>query len=140
MDRNSTLADIEYQVAVFIRRATLGARDTGDLDRSAYLFLNHLYDNGSMGVKDVAQEFHLDISTISRQAASLQQKGYVRRLSDSKDRRACRLVITEAGLKKLQDQRQKRRDLYQALLSGWSDHDTDVFRDLLTRLNQTFLD
>lgn len=140
LDKEQIIEQVEYQVAVFIRRAILSNRRSSVLERSAYLLLRHLHEQGPMGVKNLAGEFHLDVSTVSRQAATLESRGDLERLPDPYDRRASSFRITEAGEQKLVQEKRQRAELYEALLKDWSPEDSQRFADLLTRLNQTFLD
>lgn len=95
MTQDDTLGRIEYEIAILVRRATLTSKKLGGMDRSAYLLLRQLNEHGPVGVKTLADEFHLDISTVSRQAAALASKGYVERLSDPADGRATNFKITD---------------------------------------------
>jgi DNA-binding MarR family transcriptional regulator len=60
--------------------------------------LQSLRRNGPMTVNELADALRLDKSTASRTARSLESKGYVKRKTDRKDRRALRLEATPSGL------------------------------------------
>lgn len=139
MERHQVAA-IEYQIAIFLRRAILSSQRSSSLDRSAYLLLRQLDERGPLGVKDLAAEFHLDVSTVSRQATSLEQKAWVERIPDPADHRAASLSITAAGRAVLAREKDRRARLYERLLQNWSSDELEVFSRLLVRLNQTFLD
>ncbi len=139
MERDQVAA-IEYQIAIFIRRAILSSQRSSNLDRSAYLLLRQLDERGPLGVKDLAHEFHLDVSTVSRQATSLEKKGWVERIPDPTDHRAASLIITGSGREVLEREKDRRAHLYEQLLRSWSPEELEVFSRLLSRLNQTFLD
>ncbi|MFH5181295.1 MarR family winged helix-turn-helix transcriptional regulator [Paenibacillus sp. TAB 01] len=81
MKDNDLVEIINYQMAILVRRGTSAVK-LGNLERSHYLLLQHLSDFGAIGVKALADEFHLDVSTVSRQAAALEARGYVQRLPD----------------------------------------------------------
>ncbi|MFJ5621351.1 MarR family winged helix-turn-helix transcriptional regulator [Peribacillus loiseleuriae] len=140
MNENS-LETIELEMAVLIRRITSITSDkrNGILDRSAYLLLHQLYVQGSSGVKALADEFQLDISTVSRQAAGLEQKGYVEKVPDPMDGRAYFYQITDLGIKVLVEYKQGRLDRITKLLNGWSDKDCERFGDLLRKFNQSIV-
>ncbi|KEO82707.1 MarR family winged helix-turn-helix transcriptional regulator [Tumebacillus flagellatus] len=141
MDKRA-LETVEVETAFLVRRATSIStlKKIGDLDRSAYLLLHQIASHGSAGVKALADEFRLNISTVSRQAASLEQKGYVTRIPDPTDRRAYSLEITEEGLHELQAHKQARMKRIGNLLRDWSDEELETFGRLLTKFNRTFLD
>lgn len=133
------LETIELELAVLIRRLTSITADkrNATLDRSAYLLLHQLYLQGSSGVRALADEFQLDISTVSRQAAALEQKGYVDKVPDPMDGRAYFYQITDLGTKMLVEYKQGRLDRLTKLLNGWSDEDCERFGDLLRKFNQS---
>jgi DNA-binding MarR family transcriptional regulator len=47
--------------------------------------------------EDLVRHFHLDKGTIARAARKLEDGGYIRRITDSGNRRAVRLFLTEKG-------------------------------------------
>lgn len=134
------IAHIEHQVAILLRRAALANRKSGGLDRAVYLLLRRLAEVGPAGVKTLADEFHLDISTVSRQVATMELKGLVLRIPDPSDHRACHLALTPAGQGVLTKELAARIDRYERLLAGWTAAERETFGALLSRLNQTFLD
>ncbi|MGB8954522.1 MAG: MarR family transcriptional regulator [Tumebacillaceae bacterium] len=139
MDKRS-LESIEIEMAILVRRVTSMATEKkfGNLDRSAYLLLHQISSHGSAGVKALADEFHLDISTVSRQVTALEQKGYVTRMPDPTDRRAYSFQITSSGTKELQAARQARMMRIEELLKNWSDEERDMFGQLLRKFNDIF--
>ena len=139
MDKRS-LESIEIEMAILIRRFTSMTTEKkfGNLDRSAYLLLHQISLHGSAGVKALADEFHLDISTVSRQVTALEQKGYVTRMPDPTDRRASSFQITSSGTQELQAARQARIIRIEELLQDWSDEERDMFGQLLRKFNDIF--
>ncbi|NOV02193.1 MarR family winged helix-turn-helix transcriptional regulator [Paenibacillus planticolens] len=133
---------IEVELTILMRRflAATTNKKVGNLDRSAYLLLHQISSYGSAGVKALAEEFHLDMSTISRQTAALEQKGYVYRIPDPQDGRAYSLQITEFGAKELASNKQVRFELVMELLQEWSLDDQMKFGELLSKFNRTFLE
>jgi DNA-binding MarR family transcriptional regulator len=131
---------IELELAILMRRflAATTTKKIGTLDRSAYLLLHQISSNGSSGVKALAEEFQLDISTISRQTASLEQKGYVYRIPDPQDGRAYSLQITEIGAAELASNKQARYERVAELLQDWSTEDQQKFGELLSKFNRVF--
>jgi DNA-binding MarR family transcriptional regulator len=138
MEVNS-LKIIDLELAILIRRVTSANRKIGHLDRSAYLILHRIISNGPAGVKVMADEFHLDISTISRQTASLEQKGYVYRIPDPLDKRAYSLQLTEFGNTEFYEHQQLRISAIEENLKNWSDEERNLFGKLLRKYNFTAL-
>lgn len=139
MDERS-LETIELELAILVRHITSIAsqRKNGNLDRSAYLLLHQISAHGSAGVKALADEFRLDISTVSRQVAALEQKGYVYRTPDPSDGRACSFQITELGAKELVEYKQARLARVKEKLKEWPDEECKRFGELLRKFNRTF--
>lgn len=127
------LEEIELELAILIRRIT--SKKTGNLDRSAYLLLHQIHSHGAAGVKALAAQFDLDISTVSRQAAALEQKGYVTRVPDPVDGRAYSLEITEIGLKALLEEKQNRKARVAEVVKDWNEEEKQIFGELLKKFN-----
>ncbi|WAH38291.1 MarR family winged helix-turn-helix transcriptional regulator [Alicyclobacillus dauci] len=134
---------IEHEVAILIRRAMAFSalyKKLGAVDRPAYLLLRQIKEAGVIGIKELADEFHLDRSTISRQAAALESRGLIQRVPDRIDGRLSLFVITELGLRMLNETKQIRHRRYSKLLQDWSDEDLEKFGKFLGLLNRTFID
>jgi len=131
---------IELELTILIRRSTFlsSHKKFGNLDRSAYLLLRRLADLGPAGVKVLAKEFQLDISTISRQVAALEQKRFVYRIPDPSDGRAYTLQITELGTKVFTEHRKARLDRLVEVTNDWSDEECEAFGQLLKKFNQFY--
>lgn len=131
---------IELEIAILTRRVSSlsTVRKYGNLDRSAYLLLHQISAHGSAGIKALAEEFQLDISTVSRQAAALEQKKYVYRVPDPLDGRAYSLHLTPLGEQELEMSRQARQTRVRELLKDWTQEEREQFGALLTKFNRTF--
>lgn len=118
MDEQS-LEELEVELSILIRRVTHTSshKKTGSLDRSAYLLLHEIVTSGPAGVKALATEFQLDVSTVSRQAAALEQKGFLLRIPDETDGRAYTLQITETGLEEFQKEKSLEKAEWKKLLN-----------------------
>jgi len=139
---DETNNSIELEIALLIRRLTSisTSRKFGTLDRSAYLLLGQIQSHGSAGVKALAEEFRLDISTVSRQTTALEQKGYVFKTPDPADGRAYFYQLTDEGLRALEETRQQRAERIDLLLKDWTDEERARFGELLAKFNRTYLD
>lgn len=131
---------IEHEIAVFVRRAEaarIAFLKYKDFDRSTYLLLQKLDEKGPLGIKALADVFQLDLSTLSRQTASLEAKGYVERKSDAKDARINLLHITAYGRSQLYEVREARQELFGRLLGDWSEEERKIFGEMLAKFNRT---
>jgi DNA-binding MarR family transcriptional regulator len=131
---------IELEIAVFMRRAEavrLARLNGRDLDRSAYLLLRYLERNGPVGIKYLADDLQLDISTASRQIAALEAKGLVERTTDPQDARISMLRIADEVPALLAEVRRNREQFYTELLREWPEEDCRAFGELLRKFNRT---
>ena len=138
MDEHS-LETIEVELAILIRRISLmtTCHKSSILDRSAYLLLGQITTHGAAGVKVLADESHLDTSTVSRQAAVLEQKGYVYRLPDPFDGRAYSFQITDLGTKEYLNHKQARLSKFAEILYDWTAKDSELFGKLIRKFNHS---
>ena len=135
----SSVERVERELTFLVRRAqSVHLQDAAGprlLDRSAYTMLGHLYDEGPLRLTDLAHVFGLDLSTVSRQVATLQAAGWVRRHRDPTDRRAFLLATTLTGRDALRRTRAHRRQRLHDVLATWPAGDVEVLAGLLERLN-----
>lgn len=130
---------VERELTALVQRALRGPLlDAGaaqQLERPAYAVLARLHDDGPMRLATLATLLGLDPSTVSRQVQSLAEAALVSREADPDDRRAARVVLTEAGRARLLATRERRRRLLHDLLAAWPAHDRAAFAALLERFN-----
>jgi DNA-binding MarR family transcriptional regulator len=132
---NDIISTIGREIRVLIRRMTSLYNSIEILDRSAVLLLAELQVQGPVGISTLATNMQLDISTASRQAAALEAKGLVERLSDPEDGRVSLLQITDLGEAQLQEVRLVYHSMLAEMLEDWSEEDLLLFKDLLARYN-----
>ncbi|MEC2176221.1 MarR family winged helix-turn-helix transcriptional regulator, partial [Bacillus amyloliquefaciens] len=141
MSKQDPIELIEYELTTFIRRAVYldnSDRKIGNLERASYLLLRQLDEFGPARVKELAESFKLDISTLSRQAAALEAKELIQRLSDPSDGRVSLFTITKLGRQRLKADKKMRLDRYERMLDDWSGDEKEMFGRLLLRLNEAF--
>lgn len=143
MGKSNPVELIEYELTTFIRRAVYidnSEKKIGNLERSAYLLLRQLDEFGPARVKELAESFKLDISTVSRQAAALEAKELIIRFSDPSDGRVSLFTTTKLGKQKLKADKKMRLKRFEGILSEWSDAEKEMFGGLLLRMNEAFFD
>lgn len=141
MDENALKA-LDLELAILYRRITsiTAHKKIGNLDRSAYLLLHQIASHGSTGIKSLADEFRLDISTVSRQAASLEQKGYVNKIQNPVDGRSSSLEITGLGMNELKECRHLRLDKLEKVVESWTENERLLFGQLLKKFNHSVIE
>lgn len=108
--------------------------DLGErVEMPATAVLSTLADRGRTRPSALAELLHLDLSSISRQAAALEREGWVSRERDPDDSRAFLLDLTPAGRAVLDRVRAGRVTQLRRLLPTWSDADLADFAGSLFR-------
>jgi DNA-binding MarR family transcriptional regulator len=105
-----------------------------DLDRSAYPILARIDELGPTRIRQLADELHLDPSTVSRQLKPLVAARLLASDSDATDNRASVIRLTRSGERALQRIRDARHDLLDGLLEDWNPAELDQLEQSLTRL------
>jgi DNA-binding MarR family transcriptional regulator len=103
------------------------------VDRAAIIILSSLKENSAVRLSDLATDLLLDISTVSRQARALEDRGLVTRTEDLDDRRAVRLEPTPAGLAVLDQAWARRNRWLTEALRDWTSQDRTALTTMLTR-------
>ena len=103
---------VERATAVLTRNFELLRRRSDiytSLDRSEYLLLRTLVENGPADIGTMAAELGLDPSTVGRQVGGMRTKGLVERTPAQDDRRRGIITPTAQGKRAMKLTRQRRR-------------------------------
>ncbi|MBN2405057.1 MAG: MarR family transcriptional regulator [Coriobacteriia bacterium] len=113
MDPNALLDEIGAGAIVMARmmngRYGLGSAST-DLALPHYLLLRTLRDVGPMRVSDVAESCGMKNSAVSMALQALEERQLISRQHDESDRRVVYVTLSDAGLARLEDAEQERRE------------------------------
>jgi len=110
------------------------AQHDDPVDRSAIIMLARLKDHGTLRLSDLAGQLCLDVSTVSRQARALEDRGYVARADDPTDGRAVRLTLAEPGRAVLETAFRNRQAWLDRSLADWSPAERSDLAEQLTKL------
>lgn len=135
----NTLENIEYEIALLSRLTTALNPKKTRLDRSGYLLLSKLNLKSPQAINAIADDLKLDVSTASRQIASLEDKDFVVRFPDENNRRISLIEITQKGKMVYQDVKNARSKAYSQILKEWPEEDLDVLEKILKKLNQSLI-
>ena len=135
----AVLTRLEYELTLFSRHYLASAkyRPNQQLDRSAYLILVRLELDNPLSLKELADAFRLDISTITRQVGAMRKQGLVERVPDPEGGIARKVRATAKGLEMLVADRAHSRSGVTRVLSEWPDEDVEAMTVLIARFNQT---
>ncbi|MDT2005575.1 MarR family transcriptional regulator [Rhodococcus opacus] len=111
-------------------------RESGLLDRSAYLLLSRLSVEGPMSIGQLCEAFGLNSSTLNRQTAALLRAGLVERIPDPDGGMARKFRITTKGERRFGTERTTRVDGLADIMKDWTPEDVTAFADHLRRLNR----
>lgn len=132
---------IEQQLTKVMRRSNAIHVSTASgevaLERSSYGILCLLADEGPQRLGSIASAFHLDPSTVTRQAQAVVKLGLAAKKTDPGDRRATLLSLSDFGERSIKEARDFRRRAVDLLLAEWPAEDVEAFGRLLTKFNET---
>lgn len=119
-----------------VKRSAERHRPEMIVDMAGYHVLAYLNAEGPQRAGEIANAFHSDPSTISRQVSALVKAGLIERKADPGDGRASLLAATDEGVRVIETERRRRARVIASVLGGWSAED----REDLTALLARFLD
>ena len=132
----SPAATVERELTFLARTLeALQRKRAYPLERSEFLILRTLAEDGRQGVGRLAKRLLLDDSTMTRQVAALEQKGLVARATDPTDRRVGLIAATEAGAAAMNEMLATRLARVESYLADWRPAERQTFGRLLARLN-----
>jgi DNA-binding MarR family transcriptional regulator len=120
-------------------RREIGRHALTELGSQGFSALAAIHAAGSLRVSQVAAELQVDLSVASRQVAALTASGYVERRAEARDRRAQRLVLTEAGSTALREAHRRMVAAFATVLGDWAPEDLARLTADLERLRSDFL-
>ena len=129
---------IEYET-MLLGRHNLSAhrdrRESGLLDRSAYILLSRIRLAGPMSIRQLSEAFGLDASTLNRQTAAMLRDGLVERIPDPEGGIARKFRITDEGERRLDDEREALVGGLEKILDAWTPEEVATFAAYLQRFN-----
>jgi DNA-binding MarR family transcriptional regulator len=114
------------------RRSTLYR----ELDRSSYVLARTLATEAPVSINGLAELVGLDATTVTRQIATMETEGLVRRRRDPRDRRVSLVELTALGRRRMDAVRTARESRITELVGDWSADDQAAFGRLLGRFNE----
>lgn len=136
MAADETLDPLLHQLRVLIKdyRNSRVRHDPG-FSYVESLLMGFVREHAGASSAALAEALHSDKSTISRQVAALEAKGYLQRETDPTNRRAHHITLTDEGQRVLATSDELWTKLIRKRLVGWSAADQNLFLELLTRYN-----
>ncbi|MFE9787118.1 MarR family winged helix-turn-helix transcriptional regulator [Nocardia salmonicida] len=135
--RTQAVDTIQRELTAFARRARGRAAELHpELSLVAYSILDLVLERDGCLATDLAEQFLLDKSTVSRQVGALEKLGYLERAVDPDNRRNHVLRATGEGRIVAREAERRRREAFQARFADWTDEDVAAMAGYLTRYNR----
>jgi DNA-binding MarR family transcriptional regulator len=130
------IAALEVELSLLARHDLRPSEHSGErlLDRSGYHLLGRL-ELGPLTLKQLAETFRVDPSTVNRQVNALLRAGLVERVPDPDGAVAKVLSPTAKGLDLLHHDRAVVQHQVARVVEGWSERDRTALHRLLEKLN-----
>ena len=138
-EANAALGRMETELAMLTRTLEgMSRRSTlyRDLDRASYVLARTLATEAPLSINGLAELVGLDATTVTRQVATMEAAGLVRRKHDPRDRRVSLVELTASGQRRMDAVRAAREQRIGDLVADWSVADRATFGRLLGRLNE----
>jgi DNA-binding MarR family transcriptional regulator len=135
-----SVADAITDLLRTVRRskARLLAAAGNDVESATQLLLRAVASEGPMWATTLAINVQSDLSTVSRQVATLVGRGLLERRADPLDGRATLLHVTPAGQAVITAHERTREAFFDEVLDGWDTVEQDQFARLLTRFTAAY--
>jgi DNA-binding MarR family transcriptional regulator len=138
-----TVGVVELELMKLVRHLETFGRKSSlyeKVDRAGYLALRTLDDLGPSCVNGLAQELHLDSSTVTRQVRVLESGGFVTRRVDPNDGRSWLIDLTPQGRKTMRTVERGRRQAIESMLDEWPSEEVHNLARVMSRLNLALFD
>ena len=137
-----------FDVIMRLKRQSHGNIKLKDLYAGEFMALRIIYklkmdeDKDSLGVKtsDISNCMFMKKPTTSKMLNNLEDKGYIIRLSDKKDRRITYIDLTQKGIDLLEKHHKEMVDYTNLVISKLGKEDTETLVDLLNKLSDIMED
>jgi DNA-binding MarR family transcriptional regulator len=135
-DRSDAVGRVHTALITIARRGSVRRQARSALSRVEESLLAHLAAHPGQRAIDIADQFRLNRSTVSRQLAGLIERGLVADADgEAVSRRGQPLSVTARGAEILAESDDSMLSVVDVRTQGWSDADVERFADLLERFN-----
>lgn len=137
------LGIVELELMKLVRHLETFGRKSSlyqEVDRAGYLALRTLDGLGPSCINGLAQELHLDSSTVTRQVSALESGGFVTRQVDPNDGRSWLIDLSPRGRKAMHTVERGRRQAIESMLGGWQSAEVNDLARTIAKLNLALFD
>lgn len=104
--------------------------------RGYFLVLECLAPGKGKTQKEIAEAVGIRAQSLSEALAGMEEKGLIQRVSDAEDRRAIRVLITEAGLRFRDERKREIKLRAEELFRPLSEEEKQTMYDMLRKLRR----
>ncbi|MDO0929198.1 MarR family transcriptional regulator [Streptomyces sp. TG1A-8] len=133
-DLPEELADALVRIHRLVRRRLRGGPTAPRLRGAEVELLRLVEGRPGIGISEAARTLHLADNSVSTLVNQLVRDGHLLRETDPADRRAARLLLTDAAGKRLADWRRRRTELVGRQVSRLDEADREALRAALPAL------
>src|SRR3984957_18713859 len=141
--RPDDLGTVELHLLKLVRHLETFGRKSSlyqEVDRAGFLALRTLDGLGPSCINNLAQELHLDSSTVTRQIGVLESGGLVTRHVDPNDGRSWLIGLTSRGRRAMRTVERGRQHAIDSMLRGWPTGEVRDLARMITKLNLALFD
>jgi DNA-binding MarR family transcriptional regulator len=142
-DTTEDLDVVELELMKLVRHLETFGRKSSlyrEVDRAGYLALRTLDGLGPSCINGLANELHLDSSTVTRQVSALESGGFVTRRVDPNDGRSWLIDLTPQGRKAMRTVERGRRKAIDSMLADWRSEEVHDLARMIAKLNFALFD
>lgn len=141
-DHDQQVERLEHEVGRLLRRSRRALREMAEtvhpeVEAAAYPVLLAVRRRAPVRLVELAEEFGVDKSTMSRQVSGLLALGLVLRRPDPQDGRAFLLELSEIGSLRVDEAARARHEMWLERLESWTTAEVSELADGLARLAAT---
>jgi DNA-binding MarR family transcriptional regulator len=137
IERDQAASLLEALVSLVRETRAIAHRDAARSVAATPIAILKLVSESDPRLGDLANKLRVKPSVASRAVAALEHEGYVARMADPDDARACRIRITETGREHLEHREGWALDVIARTLADWSPEDAEQSVRVLRRLEDS---
>lgn len=136
-NKNTTLNDLEKCLWSFRRKITAVMRKQAEemkIPTSYFEVLSFVLENQSPTMKDISQYLNITPPSATTIIESMQKKGLIKRISEPKDRRSIKIILTTKGKDFLTKTHKAKFQVLKKLIAKLEDSEQKEFIRLLNKI------
>lgn len=144
-DRSETVGfQVRKLSNLFKRQKELFIHSDGDefLHGVSAWTIGFLYENSEKDIyqKDIEKEFNIRRPTASAMLKSLENGGYITRISVEKDKRLKKIILTKKSIERNEKMMQNIEETENCVRKGLSDEELSIFFDCVKKMQNNLID